>query len=205
MNIRGIEIELHENEDLSNHIRSTRDFFEPDILDYIRDNHGNHGTIVDIGANIGNHSVYFANFLRYETLICFEPIEENYRLLERNMGKYGGIGLAQSAVGNFTGITRMRINRSNMGASEIRADGETEVSIIALDRVHLHHVTLMKIDVEWHEPEVIEGAQDTIYRCKPLILLEDANFEYAKLLPGYKIERAWPQHKTYLYRWQGDQ
>jgi FkbM family methyltransferase len=103
------------------------------------------------------------------------------------MKPYNRIGLAQYAVGNYTGVARMQPHISNMGAGEINDGGNTEVSIIALDRIHLTDVTLMKIDVEWHEPQVIEGAQDTLFRCHPLILIEDANKEYAPLLPQYEL------------------
>lgn len=203
MLIRGIEFELHPNEDLSNHIRREGDFFEAEILDYIRDNFNEQKTIIDIGANIGNHSVYFANFLKYDCILGFEPLEHNFALLNRNMTGYENIALAQYAVGNYTGMAKMQPNFSNSGAGEINNEfGTIEVPIMVLDRVFFTDVTLMKIDVEWHEPQVLEGAQDTIQRCKPLILIEDANKEYAKLLPQYDLIKAWDHHKTYLYGWK---
>jgi FkbM family methyltransferase len=195
-------MELHHDEALSDHIRATGDFFEAEILDYIRDKYPDHRTIVDIGANIGNHSVYFANFLKYEAILAFEPLAENFELLKRNLVKYEGIGAVQNAVGNYTGVAHMTKNISNMGAGEIQENGEIPVPIIALDRIGLQDVTLMKIDVEWYEPQVLEGAQDTIFKCKPLILIEDANNAYGPLLPDYELIKAWPHHKTYLYGWK---
>lgn len=60
----------------------------------------------------------------------------------------------------------------------------------------------MKIDVEGHEPFVLAGANKTIKRCHPLILIEDKDMQYNKLLPGYVLEKGWPKHQTYLYKWE---
>lgn len=202
MKIRGIEINLHPNEDLSNHIRRERDFFECDILDYLKDYHEVQETIVDAGANIGNHSLYFANFLKYESMICFEPIPENFRLLELNLTQYPDIKLYQLALSDNWGTLRASPDGNNMGASRIREDGTIDVSTITLDSLNIQHLTLLKIDVEYHEPQLLVGAKNTIYRCHPLILIEDTNLAYAELLPNYELERGWPEHSTYLYKWK---
>lgn len=205
MLIRGIEFQLHENEDLSNHIRRELDFFEREILEYISFYHSTHKTILDIGANIGNHSIYFANFLTYETIICIEPVPENYELLKINMAPYKNIGLVNAAASATTHENlAMSINRSNMGASEVHLEGELKVKAISIDKMALHGVTLMKIDVEGHEPAVISGAVDTIYRSHPLILIEDWGRKYDVLLAqfDYELEKGWPEHQTFLYRWK---
>ena len=44
---------------------------------------------LDIGANIGNHSVFFANF--FSSVDCFEPQPDNYYLLKFNTKKFQNI------------------------------------------------------------------------------------------------------------------
>jgi FkbM family methyltransferase len=203
LKIRGIEINLHPDEALSNHIRRERDFFEADILDYLRDFHGAQKVIVDAGANIGNHAVYFANFLKYDSILCFEPLPDNFRLLELNLA-YPNIELHQLALSDNKATLKMAPNKGNMGASRIYENGSIEIGAITLDSLNLQNVTLLKIDVEGYEPLVLEGAKDTISRCHPLILIEDGNSTYANLLPtNYVLEKSWPKHKTYLYKWTG--
>lgn len=203
MKIRGIEMNLHHDEDLSNHIRRENDFFEADILDYLKDYHPVQETILDIGANIGNHAVYFANFLKYSQLICFEPLPENFKVLISNLtGKYKNFEVYQYAASDKSGTLKMAPNTSNMGASRVDKNGSVEVRAITIDRMNFQNVTLMKIDVENYEPFVLEGAKDTIFRCHPLILIEDWDKKYTKLLPDYEIEKAWDEHKTYLYKWR---
>ncbi len=203
MLIRGIEIALHENEDLSNHIRLTGDFFEAEILDYLQDHHKIQKVVLDIGANIGNHTTYFANFLDCGVIMAFEPVPENFELLTRNTRLNMNVICYNTAVSvssqdNFG----MFVNHGNMGASQAHLDGDLRVNSLAIDDLNLDNVSLIKIDVEEHEPAVIAGAEETIQRCRPLILIEDWHREYARLLPDYEIERAWPGHQTFLYRWK---
>lgn len=197
----GTTLYLHdEGEALSDAIIRDRDYFEREILDYIRENYPIHECIIDVGANIGNHTVYFATYLQYKTIVCFEPITDNFNLLKKNTEDFGSIWLRHYAVGEYDGPIRMRINRGNMGACEVNPDGEIKVPQIQLDNTLVPSVTLIKIDVEWHEPEVLHGARQLIAEDKPLILIEDANSEYRSLLPDYyRLLKAWPEHKTYLY------
>src|SRR5260221_8795610 len=72
-------------EDFSDAIIRDNDFYERDILDYIRDNYPIHECILDVGANIGNHTVYFAKYLDYKAIVAFEPIPDNFVLLKENI------------------------------------------------------------------------------------------------------------------------
>lgn len=201
-NIRGIEIFLHEKEQLSNHIRREKDFFEANILDYIREKYPEQRTIVDAGANIGNHLLYFANFFKYGSIVAFEPLPDNFSILKLN-SNYPNIKLFPQALSNKKEILKMSPNRINMGASKVNWDGTgtLEVEAVTIDSLNLTDVSLLKIDVEDSEARVIEGARETINRCHPLILLEDKNGLYGKMLSGYTLEKAWPNQYTYLYRY----
>lgn len=198
--VRGINLCLHEHEQLSNHIRRENDFFEANILDYIKEKYPVQKTIVDAGANIGNHTSYFANFLKYASIVCFEPIPDNFRLLEEN-SNYPNIKLYQSALSNKQETLKMSPNHRNMGASRVNRNGVVDVEAVALDSLNLQDVSLLKIDVEDSEVYVLEGAKETIRRCHPRILLEDKDGKYGKLLTGYVLEKAWPDQCTYLYSW----
>lgn len=207
MKVRGIDIRLHPDEALSNHIRRTGDFFEAEILDYLATNHPIQGTVVDVGANIGNHSLFFLEFMHVHGLVAFEPVPENYVLLVENLTGHDNITMVQYAVGRKQGAARIKTNYGNMGASEVSDEGSVEVPMVSLDSFlgsyiyAAQDISLVKIDVEGYEPEVIDGAQDTIYICKPLILIEDWKKEYGSLLPGYVLEKGWDHHHTYLYRY----
>lgn len=200
VNLRGQPFEVHNDEALSNHIKRENDFFEAEILDYLATHHNKQRVVIDVGANIGNHSVYFARFLDYGFIVSMEPMPENYALLRRNMEPYNYIALIQCAASDHTGDAKMFLNSVNYGASFIDTEGPVEVKTLTIDRMMLSDVTLIKIDVEGHEPQVIEGANETIARNQPIILIEDWEQSYSELLPdNYELYHAWDKHHTYLF------
>lgn len=197
----GNVLHLHGDVDqLSNRILSDEDYFEKDILLYLEKNYPEQNVILDVGANIGNHTVFFATHFRYNKIIAFEPIPENYVLLEKNTRPFYSVSIRRVAIGDGDLSIRMRIDRENMGACEVTPEGDVHVEQIRLDDLFVDPVTLIKIDVEWYEPFVLLGAKSLIEEDKPLILIEDTNQEYGDLLPNYyKLIQAWPEHRTYLY------
>ena len=199
--IRGIEMALFGKDSLSNHIRREKDFFEANILDYIKDNHPVQKTIIDAGASLGNHTVYFANFLKYDSIHCFEPIPDIFKLLEIN-ANYPNVHLYNKALSHINETLHMYFNRINTGASKVKSGGAVEVEAITIDSLNLQDVTFIKIDVEDSEEYVVKGARETINRCHPLVMVEDyRNRPWGELLPGYVLERGWPNQNTFLYKW----
>ena len=51
-------------------------------------------------------------------------------------------------------------------------DGADSIEKITIDSLYLENVSLMKIDVEGHELSVLKGAEQTILKNKPVIILE---------------------------------
>jgi FkbM family methyltransferase len=203
LKLRDIDFQLHDDEMLSNAIRRDGDFYEAEILDYLRDHHPVQQFVIDVGANIGNHTVYFANFLSCEMIFALEPIPENYKLLRKNSCLYKNVLMLPIAVSSGQGPIRMTIDHQNTGASYVDQLGSLTVDGFSLDYLMgrwKKPVTLMRIDVEWHEPEVLAGAKNLIKQWKPLVLVEDTKEQYGKLLPEYHVEKAWPNHRTYLLR-----
>lgn len=200
---------LHDaGELLSDHIVRENDYFESDLLHYMADKYPQQDVILDIGANIGNHTVHFAQYLEYSTIIAFEPVQENLELLRLNTRHYPNIVIRNEAVGAFRGKVALSLNNTNMGACEVTTDtkdanllGRRIIEQVRVDDLLLiPRVTLMKIDVEWYEPEVLKGAQAILSEDKPLILIEDIHGDYGKLLPPeYELFQAWIAHRTYLY------
>jgi hypothetical protein len=106
------------------------------------------------------------------------------------------------ALGARAGSVRIHVDEANAGHSRIAQDGELEVVQAALDTFGLQDVTLVKIDVEGAELEVLEGAAVTIARWRPLVVIEDwtGPARAAAVLPGYRLAVDWGEaHQTYLF------
>jgi FkbM family methyltransferase len=137
--------------------------------------------VVDVGANIGTHTVFFAQKVSAIGLvIAFEPQRLVFQTLCGNVALNGltNVITFQAAVGATRGqLTFPPIDPSvqfNFGAVSGTQGGAGEiVDVVPLDELTLPRCTLLKVDVEGMEARVIEGAKDTIARCRPALFLEN--------------------------------
>ena len=82
---KTVDIDIYANEAVSRVIRSTNNFYEINFLEFIRLNYNKQNIILDIGANIGNHSLFFSEYLDFQEIISFEPYGPNIELLTKNL------------------------------------------------------------------------------------------------------------------------
>lgn len=176
-NYRGekdVELEVYGgNEILANHVRTHGVFYEDETLSYLRVNFPHQKTILDIGANIGNHTTFFAEFMNAEKIHAFEPHPMNFELLKRNMAKYSNVTLHDCALGEAVKRVSITTDLGNMGNVKVsEAESNGEIQMFPLDAFDFQDVTLMKIDVEGSEWFVLQGANETIRRWKPVLVVE---------------------------------
>ena len=133
---------------------------------------------IDIGANVGVWSYWLSKYAKQ--VESFEPNPKIFNAL-KNI-KIKNVNSYNIALSNKSGSVDLLIPKgskgfSNQGASlsSIKVQGEHKsISIEAkcLDEYNFLDVDFIKIDVEGHEHEVIEGAQETIKKCKPTMVIE---------------------------------
>ena len=137
-------------------------------------------TVLDIGANIGTHTLWFANKVGSKgSVIAFEPQRLIFQTLCANMAlnsiinvdcKQLGVGYAKRLV---TVPVLDPLKENNFGGLFIDGHSEGEpVAICRVDDIGLARCDFIKIDVEGMEPEVLQGAMNTIVKCRPVIYLE---------------------------------
>jgi len=170
------EMALYDDDLISDFIKRDQTFYEHKLLDYISDEYGDSisGVVVDIGANIGNHAIYFNTFLKPKRIICFEPEPENFGMLQRNinhLSDHSRIDMLRTAIGAEAGCCSMRTFENNRGMARIISN-EGDIQALPLDSFDLKDVELIKIDVEGYELEVLKGAEKTINNNRPIIIIE---------------------------------
>lgn len=143
------------------------------LSDYIRVYSSAERTSIDVGANVGVHTRTMAKY-SFET-VALEPQAAAYDRLISNVTDLPNVRALQLAASSRRGAAAIRYALSNRGASQlVWGDGDEHVSTIRLDDlVFTRPVGLIKIDVEGHEREVLEGACGVIALDRPTILLED--------------------------------
>lgn len=129
----------------------------------------NFACAIDIGAHVGFWTREMAPY--FGTVYAFEPVKENFDCLFSNVAEFANVKPFNKAVGSANGECEMRNpSPGNSGAWEWEFGTGTHV--LALDDLNLSSIGLIKIDVQGAEGEVLEGAKETLKRCKPVVVVE---------------------------------
>lgn len=129
---------------------------------------------LDVGANIGNHSVYLSE--KFKHVLAFEPNTENHEICSINTRKKKNIVLHQFGLSDRNMVMPMSFDQRNPGAAHVRknpleADGCA--CFKRLDDLGLDGpISFIKIDVEGHEFQVLRGGEGVILRDQPIIVFE---------------------------------
>ncbi len=194
--------------------RTTGRFYEIDMLEDIQNRLAskNNNVIIDAGAYIGNHSIFFATHCKATKVISFEPFKESYYKLTDNIRLNGLDNIITTynfALGDKKGKAEINVlDSDNQGANKIDVDVKGNIKIIPLDSLlfdGLDRLDLIKIDVEGMEIPLVNGALKTIHKFSPLLYIEA--FEMSRLIElikilsplGYSIVDVFNATPTYLF------
>lgn len=176
-----------------------RTFYEAALLDMLRQRVAPGSVIVDAGANVGNHTVYFAKLCHAKAVHAFEPMPHMQRVLQRNADLNGPdqVQVHPYALGAEEGEIGVAIfNAANLGSTTLDAGSSGGIPVRPLDAFDLQDVALIKIDVEGMQDAVLAGARATIARCHPLMVIEafdrgDERLATERVLDklGYQVEQ----------------
>jgi FkbM family methyltransferase len=154
-------------------------------------------TVVDAGANIGAHTVPFAQSVGATGAVhAFEPQRVVFQTLCANvaLNSLTNVYCRQAALGDSPGTICVPAldyakdnNFGGLGLGQYRT-GE-HVSVETLDALQLERCRLIKIDVEGMEVQVLRGARETIARCRPFLYVENDRQEHARELIALLLEQ----------------
>ena len=152
-------------------------YYEKDEIEVLKkhfnDNIKNN-TFVDVGANIGNHSLYFQKYFR--RIIAFEPQKKIFKILKLDTEDFKNIKVFNYGLDSKSYFTEFSIPYSNSGmASELKKDLDSyteKVEFKVFDNSHKDVVSYIKIDVEGNEEKVIMSMRKVIIKNLPVISFE---------------------------------
>tara|TARA_B110000008_G_scaffold271700_1_gene303472 strand:+ start:954 stop:1838 length:885 start_codon:yes stop_codon:yes gene_type:complete len=136
---------------------------------------------IDVGANLGNHSIFFSKI--FKKVITFEPNPIVFPLLKYNTSFYKNIknfnfGLFDENKSKILNVVNFNFAGSSLKHDNYSHKNYKKVKLKKLDSLNLKgRIGLIKIDVENSEFEVLKGSHKTIKRHKPTILFEQQSSE----------------------------
>ncbi|GLQ90825.1 hypothetical protein GCM10007898_44010 [Dyella flagellata] len=131
-------------------------------------------TALDIGANIGNHSLYFSD--HFKRVVSFEPHPRIFKVLSLNAELASNVICHNVGLSDQDGtaiLSGPAVNFGRSTISESRDSRSVDIKLVKLDDFcEFENVKLLKIDVEGHEYKALSGAKKIIQEHRPIILFE---------------------------------
>ncbi len=189
-------------------------YAECNIIKYIQNSH-NLNTFINIGSGYGEY-LFFSSInpnIRY--IYGFEPVPFLYKIIKKilrlNPLFTKKIHISNCALGDFTGSTKIYINKNALFDSSLTPSNSNTVHNINIKRLDdlalkIQPPILLLIDVEGYELQVIKGAQKFIEKYKPLMIIEvwDKNIQkYHNFISkmNYKYEMIWREKYSDTESW----
>lgn len=134
---------------------------------------------VDIGANIGSYSVWLGS--RFGEVHAFEPNPRILPLLQYNCQDLP-VDIHPYGLSDFAARALLQYSPRNMGGASLCSSGtekniignvaEVELKVLDDDLAVENPISLIKIDVEDHELNVLRGSKKLIAKHRPVVVFE---------------------------------
>lgn len=184
-----------------------------DLLTKRRDAYGPGVVALDLGANIGVHTIEWARLMSgWGSVEAFEAQERIYYALAGNIAINNCFNASATfaAIGKAVGsilVPELDYNSpASFGSLELRKSSNNEpigqdvsyeesasssVRMVTIDSLDKPRLDFIKIDIEGMEIEALQGARETLKKCKPMLLIEHIKSDRQALVKilensGYK-------------------
>lgn len=173
--------------------------YEPDTHDLVqRIFSTSRGSLVHAGAFFGDMLPSFSKSVRHR-IYAFEPVLESYVLAKLcvEVNKLSNVLLFNCALSDSFANVFMNTELGNGlhagGMSKVAEMGQI-CTTITIDSLNDSTVEFIHLDVEGHESRALQGALQTIQKCRPLIAVEDNTQNCSKFLSqiDYELVRQYP-------------
>lgn len=166
----------------------------------------NSGDLVHAGTFFGDMLPSFSSSVGSAgTVYAFEPVLESYVLAKQCVysNRLSNVILMNSGLSNCFKTARIKTQDAQSGeclggGSTIHTLGDQLISTSTIDSLSIQNLLCLHLDIEGHELFALQGARETLQKCKPLILIEDnsrncasylSNLNYSHIgkIPGLEV------------------
>jgi len=139
--------------------------------------------IIDLGAHIGMTVVYFKTLFPQSRILAFEPIPDNFKLLQKNVeeNQLSEVELVQAVVAPKSGNLRIQEPigegawKSGAGIipkgwKGIQTNREIKVEAVGIEELLREKIDLLKMDIEGMEYEIVRNMGPNIRNIANMII-----------------------------------
>lgn len=127
-------------------------------------------TVIDVGAHIGLFALFSSQFCKNGKIYCFEPVKENFDLLESNLeiNNISNVVATNAAISTSSGVVTIYLNEDESGHS-MYVTGSKQIQAKSLslqdvfDSNKLEKCNFLKIDCEGEEYKIIDSLPDPYF------------------------------------------
>lgn len=190
-----------------------RGLFESNLIEWVKQYCSKDKTILDIGAHTGTYAISLAPYSK--KVLAFEPQKLTYYALCGSvaLSSLENVDCFQYGLGSIGQVGEQKLNivsedggGSTIVNTAVNVIKQEIINVRTLDSLNLNEpISLIKMDVEENELEVLKGGIETIARCGyPNILFESNNssnialFDHLRNIMNYRIVRINGYSNMYL-------
>tara|TARA_Y100000389_G_scaffold136168_1_gene133706 strand:+ start:116 stop:1054 length:939 start_codon:yes stop_codon:yes gene_type:complete len=155
--------------------------WEVDIFDYYKTIKGTKNCFIDLGGNIGCHSLFFLNFLNFEKIIYVEPNEKCYELFKKSLSIQDSLNISKvltlnKSISENTGTSTLKFFKNNSGSgssvdyfgkknkSELMHQFKSQFNYInsqnitfneLFENISKDYKIIIKMDIQGYEPKIL--------------------------------------------------
>jgi len=169
------------------HTECVLGIYEPTVIRALRDHLRVGDTCLDVGGHVGYLTILMARLVGPGgRVVAFEPVPETFQVLRENvrLNALENVRLECTAVGEREGMISLFCDADqelswtpSVSAHSVPGNHQKKLSVpmVSLDRYVEKKVlrsSLIKIDVEGAELDVLRGAQGLLLEHRPVVLVE---------------------------------
>lgn len=185
----SFEIKLNPNNGLVDKEIYSKGSWEPNMLREIRKHISKTSICLDIGANIGQHSLYMATVATHGKVYAFDPIPSLAKQIQESVSKnnYNNVEVFTFGLSNENIIKEIYLNNLNMGNTTFKkrlgasSVEKAETKIFDDFWNERAQIDFIKMDVEGYEYYALLGMKKSLEKYKPVMIIEFSPLFYSKM------------------------
>lgn len=148
---------------------------------------------LDIGASYGLITLALAQLAPNGSVWAFEPDLPSFKALGTTLdaANYKNVAASPYVIGRNEDIGRFVTDDEWRSSCHFIPDKNGTVTAHSIDSLKLDRVDFIKIDAEGSELDILQGAQETLRRCKPIVVMEFNSFAlvyYRNTSPRFALD-----------------